>query len=112
MRHCVLIFRNAKKVSSNLFVPDFSRLFDDSAQRVRWFLLPGEAKAMMTKNLFGRSGGAGVKCDDRLRTSVIRSQSQKSIPKRRLNSMILVTVWMGAVIALSIFSDFVILLGF
>ena len=95
-----------------MFVPDFSRLFDDSAQRVRWFLLPGEAKAMMTKNLFGRSGGGNVKCEDRLRTSVIRSQSQKSSPGRRFNSMILVTVWLGALIALSIFSDFVFLLVF
>ena len=67
---------------------------------------------MMTKNLFGRSGGAGVKCEDRLRTSVIRSQSQKGLPERRLNSMILVSVWLGAVIALSIFSDIIILVGF
>ena len=90
-----------------MFVPDFSRLFDDSAQRVRWFLLPGEAKAMMTKNLFGRSGG-GVKCEDRLRTSVVRSQS----PQMGLNSMIMASVWLGALIAIAIFSDFVFLLAF
>ena len=94
-----------------MFVPDFTRLFSDSAQSVRWFLLPGEAKAMMTKNLFGRSGGGAVKCEDRLRTSVVRSQSQKSHPERHLGHLVSASVFLGVFYALVMFSDLIIIVG-
>ena len=41
------IYRNAKKVASNLPVPDQESAFNSDAQRVRWFLLPTEAQKQL-----------------------------------------------------------------
>ena len=41
------IYRNAKKVASNLPVPDQESAFNAAAQKVRWFLLPTEAQKQL-----------------------------------------------------------------
>ena len=42
------MYRNAKKVGINLTVPDQGSSFSDSAQKVRWFLLPTEAQKQLS----------------------------------------------------------------
>ena len=40
-------YRNAKKVASNLSVPDQESAFNADAQKIRWFLLPTEAQKQL-----------------------------------------------------------------
>ena len=66
MQRTTFGFRSAKKVAGNVFVPKFSMLFSEATQSIRWFLLPDEAKSMMTSTMRMLKAVAH-KCDDRLR---------------------------------------------
>ena len=54
--------RNTKKAVQTVTVPDQGMMFTEEAQALRWFLLPMEAKIIMTKLIKSR----GPVCSNRL----------------------------------------------
>ena len=70
--------RNAKKVASNLPVPDQESAFNSDAQRVRWFLLPTEAQKQLCGSSWSKMKKIGV---DKLN---IRASSGETPPPPQL----------------------------